>query len=158
MTFSVYLMDEYDTQQKRVEFYDALRTRLGVLEGVVSVSGTSALPLSDGAPRAPVSIFRQEGQADPQSFFLTEGFSVLGGQLLPGIRGDGWALADLTAVQPGYFATIGASLVSGRSIGRSDGLGSPLTVVVDEGLAEHLWARTDPVGQRAWVAGACRWC
>jgi predicted permease len=59
----------------------------------------------------------------------------------------------MNAVGPGYFATIGASLVRGREFTRRDREGAPYVAVVNEQMAKKFWPGRDPIGQR-FKAGA----
>jgi predicted permease len=63
--------------------------------------------------------------------------------------------ADYNEVSPGYLATIGIPLVSGRDFTRADNETSPLVAVVDETMAAQYWRGQDPVGKRLQMAG--RW-
>jgi predicted permease len=156
LTFSVYLMDEYSSHESHIGFYRSLRERIAEIPGVRSVSGTSALPLSDGAPQIPASTFARDRDVDPTSFFLTEGFSVLFADRLEAVEGDGWTLVDITAVQAGYFGAAGIPLLEGRGVVPEDRPGETLRMVVDRGLAERFWTVETAVGQRLWIAGAWR--
>jgi len=59
----------------------------------------------------------------------------------------------MNAIGPGYFATIGATLVRGREFTRRDRQGAPYVAVVNEQMAKKFWPGRDPVGQR-FKAGA----
>ena len=93
---------------------------------------------------------------DPESFFLTEGFSVLLADELTGSEGVGWALADVSAIQPDYFQSAGIPLLGGRGVDGGDGLASDRVAVIDQHLAERFWTLEEAVGQRIWFAGAWR--
>jgi predicted permease len=54
----------------------------------------------------------------------------------------------LNAIGPGYFATIGATLVRGREFTRRDREGAPNVAVVNEQMAQKFWPGRDPIGQR----------
>jgi macrolide transport system ATP-binding/permease protein len=51
-------------------------------------------------------------------------------------------------VSPGYFATIGARLVAGRTFTAADDAASPKVVVINQTLARMHFPDQDPVGQR----------
>ena len=119
LTFSTYLMEEYDTHQSQIGFYRELRARIGRLPGVQSVGGTSALPLSGSAPRIPASTFARYRDVDPDRFFLTEGFSVLFADELDALDGDGWMVTHVTAAQPDYFTAAGIPLVQLIRMGKT---------------------------------------
>jgi predicted permease len=59
----------------------------------------------------------------------------------------------MNAVGPGYFAAIGAALVSGREFTRRDREGAPYVAVINEQMAKKFWPGRDPIGQR-FKAGA----
>jgi putative ABC transport system permease protein len=52
------------------------------------------------------------------------------------------------AVSPGYFETLGVSLVSGRSFREQDHADAPRVVVINETLARVGWPGQDPIGRR----------
>jgi predicted permease len=54
----------------------------------------------------------------------------------------------MNAIGPGYFATIGATLVRGREFTRRDRDGAPNVAVVNEQMAKKFWPGRDPIGQR----------
>ena len=54
----------------------------------------------------------------------------------------------LNAIGPGYFSTIGATLVRGREFTRRDRAGAPYVAVVNEQMAKKFWPGRDPIGQR----------
>jgi predicted permease len=54
----------------------------------------------------------------------------------------------MNAVGPGYFATIGATLVRGREFTRRDREGAAYVAVVNEQMAKKFWPGRDPIGQR----------
>src|SRR5712692_557049 len=63
--------------------------------------------------------------------------------------------ADYNEVGPGYLATIGIPLVSGREFTRADNEAAPLVAIVDDTMAAQYWRGEDPVGRRVQVRG--RW-
>jgi predicted permease len=56
-------------------------------------------------------------------------------------------------VAPGYFATMGTSLVRGRDFTASDRTGAPPVAIVNETLARCLWPGAEALGQVLRVAG-----
>lgn len=60
---------------------------------------------------------------------------------------------DYNQVGPGYFATLGIPLVSGREFTRTDDEKAPPVAVVNQTMAERYWAGEDPVGRRLQVKG-----
>ncbi len=156
ITFNVYLMNDYPTVDDQVGFYAQLRERISGLPGVLAVGGSSALPLSAGAPRAPASTYARSRDVDPERIHLTEGFSTLLADELTAPAGEDWSLVDLSAAQPGYFRAAGISIRQGRGFREDDDRSAPLRVVVDDRLAQRFWDGEDAVGERVWIAGAWR--
>ncbi len=56
-------------------------------------------------------------------------------------------VADLEALTPSFFSTLGVRLVRGRFFGESDTLGTPLSVVVNETFVHRYLADKDPLTQ-----------
>ncbi|HWY48812.1 MAG TPA: FtsX-like permease family protein, partial [Bryobacteraceae bacterium] len=56
-----------------------------------------------------------------------------------------------TRTSPGFFETLGIPLLRGRDIASSDEQGSPGAAVIDEIVAQKLFANTDPIGRRITV-------
>jgi putative ABC transport system permease protein len=48
---------------------------------------------------------------------------------------------------PGYFATLGLPLLSGREFSDQDDLDAPRVIIVNESLARNAWKGEDPVGR-----------
>ncbi|MDQ6888585.1 MAG: ABC transporter permease [Gemmatimonadota bacterium] len=56
-------------------------------------------------------------------------------------------------VRPGYFATIGTPLVTGRDLTLRDRKGAPGVVVVNEEMARRSWPGESPLGKRISMEG-----
>src|SRR5512138_568184 len=56
--------------------------------------------------------------------------------------------ADIRAVSPGYFETMGIRLARGRDFGTDDGRGAPPVAVVNEPFVRRFLPGGDPVGRR----------
>jgi len=110
------------TPTKMSLFLAQLRQRAAMIPGVDAAVCTDVAMLSGG--------------------HRSEGFTVVGRS------GKESALptADLYMVTPGYFATIGMPLLTGRDFGkeRADG---PKTAVVNKAFADRLFAGESPIGQ-----------
>jgi predicted permease len=63
------------------------------------------------------------------------------------IRGRGQSQPFYAAVDPGYFATVGASLEQGRSFTAADLTGNPDVVVINRAFKDERWPNEHPVGQ-----------
>jgi predicted permease len=121
----------YDAQRAR-NFQDQLVDRLEALGGVESVALSRMTPFSYRSySSAPIAV---------------DGYEAPPGQQ---------PTAEYNEVSPGYFATMGIRLVSGREFTRADNETAPLVAVVDETMAAQYWRVEDPVGRRVQVKG--RW-
>ena len=109
-------------------FYDALMTRLAALPGVESVAAGNSLPFAgpNGA-----NTFRLQGQT-----------------FEPGLAPD----ADLRAITPGYFRTLGIPVIRGREFTSQDNTGAPV-VIVNAAIARRFFRNGDPIGQQLQVGG-----
>lgn len=97
------------------------------IPGVSSASAANVVPLS--------------GDHDDQAIFA-EGYQMQPGESI---------ISPLSlSVAPGYFETMGISLLRGRTFAPRDNETAPLVVIVDERLARHFWPDSDPVGRRMY--------
>lgn len=101
--------------------------RIALVPGVQSVAISTAVPLQD---QLQPTGFRAEGIPD---------------------AGDAPA-ATAESITPDFFRTIGAPLISGRSIQDTDMADKPPVAVVDENAAHRLWGDRNPVGLRFRIA------
>ena len=101
-----------------------LQRNLAALPGVQSVSAVSHLPLND--------------TGDWYAEFWKDGAAADGQHLL----------ADHRSILPGYFATVGATLLRGRDFTGSDDPAHQSVAIVDDVLAQQLWPGEDPLGKR----------
>jgi macrolide transport system ATP-binding/permease protein len=62
---------------------------------------------------------------------------------------------EYNEVGPGYLATMGIPLISGREFTRADNESAALVAVVNETMAKQFWKDKNPIGQRVQVKG--RW-
>jgi predicted permease len=60
---------------------------------------------------------------------------------------------EYNQVSPGYFATLGIPLSSGREFTRSDDENAPLVAIVNRTMVERYWHGEDPLGRRLQVKG-----
>jgi putative ABC transport system permease protein len=116
--------DRYASVDQRAEFYRLLRERLQTLSGISAVSFASHLPLNGG--------------------------SELGLELDDRPRGAGEAAPSvwMIGVGPGYFETLGISLVKGRGIEETDGSSGEVNAIINDRLAELYFSGRDPIGQQ----------
>jgi predicted permease len=121
----------YDIPRIRA-FQDQLAERMQGLAGVESATWTRGVPFSYRLPSAvPIGV---EG-------FVSD-------------RGE-QPTVEYNEVGPGYLATMGIPLLSGRDFTRADNETAPPVAVVNLTLAERFWRGADPVGKRFQVNG--RW-
>lgn len=73
----------------------------------------------------------------------TSAFVVPGRQLQPGQGG-----AQENSVTPGYFRTMGISIIRGRDFTTADVADRPQVALVDESFARHFFGSTDVLGKR----------
>ncbi len=110
-----------------IQFYDQLEQRIGALPGVASVGTNYQLPLSSVALAwEPIGI---------------EGY-------VPARPGGDRIISSSAYVSPGYFKSMGISVVRGRGFTQSDRRGAAEVVLVDDRLAARFWPAEDPIGKR----------
>jgi predicted permease len=106
-----------------------LQQNLATLPGVQSVAAVSHLPLDDSGNW--YDTYWKEGTpAELQST----------------------AMADLRSILPGYFRTIGATLISGRDFTETDDASHEHVAVIDDVLARQLWPHADALGKKINVS------
>jgi len=116
----------YGAPGKASQYYRDLIARLAPLPGVLSVAGTTALPLSEVGIDFSRPYWR-DGEPDP-----------LGQAPQGGIR----------TVTPGYFTTMRIPVREGRAFSEQDRMGGPLVIMVNEELARQTWPGVSAVGRR----------
>jgi putative ABC transport system permease protein len=113
----------YPTDGDVRSFTARLVEQAGALPGVRQAAVTSRLPM---APQGGDTYFTVDGEPEPA---------------------QGKPTADIRAVGPGYFQTMGIRVLRGRDIASSDAPGAPLVVVVNEPFARTFLAG-NPLGRR----------
>jgi predicted permease len=101
-----------------------LLERLQSLPGVRDAALTTIPPLSGNEDGKPVAV---------------PGYEAREGEM---------TVAQVNGVTPGYFATFGVQILTGRNLAESDSRNSAKVVVVSESLARHYFGTTNPVGKR----------
>ncbi|MEP7383642.1 MAG: ABC transporter permease [Gemmatimonadota bacterium] len=107
---------------RSVQFYDLLLSRVRAIPGVQSTAASQRLPV-DGYNAWSI---------------LVNGASAA--------RVADAPLATPDIVTPGYFATLGITLVKGRLLEATDVASSPFVVVINESMAKAHWGGRDPIG------------
>jgi len=121
----------YDVPRSKT-FQDELIDRLSAVPGVKSAAFARVTPLDYIA-------------------FSSTPIAVDGYDAPPGEQ----PTVEYNQVGPGYFATLGIPLLSGREFTRADDEGAPSVAIVNRTMAERYWAGHDPIGHRFQVKG--RW-
>ena len=117
------------TPEKVSAFYRQLMEHVRALPGVVSASYADYLPL--GTSEEVTSVTRHVGK-DPDK-----------------------SRVDVFRVDPGYFSTMGITLLRGRDFTQKESdSAEPVAVVVNEVQARQLWPGQDPIGKRLVVGDA----
>ncbi len=117
----------YDTEAKRILVFSQLLARARDLPGVESAALVNSMPLHSGVANARVSL---DGSQPVQA-----GYRV---------------------ISPGYHATSGLGLRTGRPFTDSDAADRLPVALVSESLAAKLWPGKDPLGARVMVNGTTR--
>lgn len=112
-------------------FTDALVGRAAALPGVESVAIAGNHPLDPG---------------------FTNSFSVVGREA----EARTWPEISVRRVTPGYFRTVGLSLVRGRLLSDADRTTAAAVLLVNEAAARRFFPDRDPIGARIAFWGAAR--
>ena len=119
----------YDVPRAK-NFQDALMDRLKALPGVESAAFARLSPLGYGTfSSTPIAVDGYQPSLEEQ----------------PSV--------DYNQVSPGYFATLGIPLFSGREFTRTDDENAPLVAIVNRTMVNRYWAGEDPIGRRLQVKG-----
>ncbi|HEY0159084.1 MAG TPA: ABC transporter permease [Thermoanaerobaculia bacterium] len=114
---------DYPNWPAAVNFYDRLLERVSTVPGVASVA---------------------LGMAHPLERNFTSQITVLGQPDSGGPKDE----VGVRPVSPGYFETLGITLLRGRTLTRDDRPGAPPTIVVNEALAKRYFPREEAVGKK----------
>jgi len=142
-------------------------TRTGFSSTSVAVTGVSVVAAGYDVPRA--KTFQNElvdrliglpgiesaafGAVTPLGYasFPSSPIAVDGYQPSP----DEQTEVEYNQVGPGYLATLGIGLLSGREFARSDDENAPLVAIVNRAMMMRYWGGQDPIGHRLQLNG--RW-
>lgn len=116
---------------KRSRRFDAeLLQKASAIPGLQSVAVVSNLPLRTGKSDAVIS--RADRPMPPRSE---------------------WRPANIYNISPHYFETAGTRMLLGRDVTPQDRDGAPPVVIVNEALANLLYAKQDPIGKGLRLRG-----
>ncbi|MEP6784019.1 MAG: FtsX-like permease family protein, partial [Acidobacteriota bacterium] len=123
LTFQINIPQHLTSNAQRLDFYRDFFARMEALPGVVSVGGTTRVPL--GSTSVTTSLQRES-------------------QPLPA--------AELPEVQfrramHNYFQAMGIPIRRGRGFDPNDGPAAPSVAVINETMARKMFPNTDPIGQ-----------
>ena len=136
VTFDVALPDaRYESQEKRAAFLVALTDALRALPGVRGVGATTGLPLS--------------GYGYGMSAYALDGVKLSEEE-------QDRLSTQLRVATPGYFATMGIPLQSGRWFTDADRLGTQPVAVVNEAAAKLIAPGKSPIGHSITVGTTFR--
>ncbi|HEY1501816.1 MAG TPA: ABC transporter permease [Acidobacteriaceae bacterium] len=111
-------------QEQLVPLFREIQDRLSALPGVRSVSAATYAPMTGDQWGHGI---RVEGKPDP------------------GPEDD--TMADWTRITPGFFDTVGARMVAGRSITAEDNSTTRPVAVINEAFAKKFFGKQNPIGQ-----------
>lgn len=123
LTFQMNLPIQVTSISDRLAFYRDFFARMESLPGVVSVGGTTRVPLGSTSVSTTVQI---EGRPVPAAE-------------LPEVQ--------FRRAMHNYFAAMGIPIRRGRGFDPNDGPNAPSVAVINETMARKLFANEDPIGQ-----------
>jgi putative ABC transport system permease protein len=133
LTWQMNLPDRLRTPEQRDAFYDEFLARMQALPGVVSVGGTSRLPLGSTGLTTSIDI---EGRPRPNAE---------------------WPEVQFRRSVGDYFRTMGIPVVRGRAFTKDDHRTAPPVAIVNQALANRLFPGEDPVGKRVRMGATQPW-
>ncbi|HLJ15581.1 MAG TPA: ABC transporter permease, partial [Bryobacteraceae bacterium] len=119
----------YPTPADRLRFYEDLEERVRILPGVQSVAFANHMPLRGG---------------------WSGGIQIEGSERVARETGR-------QAVSPGYFDTLGITLVRGRLLTPGDRTGHPDVALVNQAFARLFFPGLDPIGHRIRIGSDFPW-
>jgi len=120
---------KYENAARRRQFYREARERLVKVPGVRAAAAISNLPL---------------GGVESLKFFFIEGAPLPTAGKAP--------LAEDRKITPGYFESMGGSLLRGRDFTDKDAPDQPNVCIINETIARNFFS-TDPIGKRLKLGG-----
>jgi putative ABC transport system permease protein len=121
----------YPTMTSRADFFDRLSDSLQAVPGVEQVGGVTPVPFSGDSENA-------------RSTYTAE----------DALEEWGDRIAIYRPIMPGFHASVGVALITGRLLTNADNApGTDPVVVVDRRLGESLWPDGMAVGNSLWVLG-----
>ena len=123
LAFGVRLPDSYDSSDRQLQFFTALREKVAALPGTDQVAQGLVAPFG--------------GSSFTSDFHLsTQAPEEYGSEV------------SREYVTPSYFKTLRIPLLAGRDFTAADQRGSEPVVIINEALARQYFKDQDPIGQR----------
>jgi predicted permease len=119
----------YGTVDATTNFLKELRAKLAALPGTQLVGGVSHLPLDESLPNW-------------YSYYWPEGAPV---------EQQNTVMADHRSTLPGYFRSVGATLLAGREFEDTDDAAHTHVAIVDDTLAQQTWPGQIAIGKKLVV-------
>jgi predicted permease len=116
----------FTTSPGDYNFVHQVQQKLLAIPAVQSASIVSHLPLDDSYPNWYDSYYPEGAPPSDQNNLLADDRSIL----------------------PGYFQTIGATLIEGRDFTDADDATRQHVAIIDDALAKQNWPGQDPLGRR----------
>jgi putative ABC transport system permease protein len=113
----------YETPEKRIAFFSAVKARLEALPGIRSVGYNYSLPL------------RQKWS----SFFEIAD--------RPPFNAGAEPEMEMGTIDSDYFRTLGVPILRGRNFSEADVLATTRKIIIDERMANAMWPGEDPIGK-----------
>ena len=130
MTFQLaFSGSRYQTVDSVTNFLKELRSSLLALPGTEAVGGVSHLPLDEGKGNWYSYSWADGAPADKQNTVM----------------------ADHRSTLPGYFRSLGATMLAGREFDDTDDARHTHVAIVDDTVAEQLWPSEEALGRKISV-------
>ena len=114
----------FKTDADYIAFYQRVIEKVSALPGVRDTGAINTLPLSKG----PTIGFRVEGR--------------------PITTPDKWPIVNFRNVTPNYFRAMSIPVLQGRAFNEHDNANAPLTMIVNQALAEQNFPNESAIGKR----------
>jgi predicted permease len=124
LTWQMNVPDHARDPDQRIAFYRTFFERMRALPGVVSVGGTSRLPLGSTGLTSAITV---EGRSTPPAE---------------------WPEVQFRRIVGDYFETMGIPVLRGRTFDGTEGPSSPPVCIVNQALAQRFFPGEDPVGRQ----------
>ncbi len=128
LTWQMNLPTRITTQDQRIAFYRDFLEQVRAIPGVVSVGGTSRLPLGSTGLTTSIDV---EGRGTP----VAE-----------------WPEVQFRRIVGDYFQTMGIPIIRGRMFNDGDSGTAPPVCIVNQALATKMFPGEDPVGQQIRIS------